>query len=274
MGNINLNKKQLLEVKNIVSIMKQDGMDYDLFKAFYSYIAPKLYGEPMFRDGITERGTRRMAFYPQHDAIIGAYSFLEKWSDRNADCFDDFSEIKDKELFKMYLKLYALSHEVEHGYQKGIAAGVVNCGTHEVTEGYKTILDLFSKDDSILPHPIRDMRRHISLLAYKKNENLFVLERNANVDSYEFIAQLASAMGDEEIYKGFDMARRTFLKAGYIEDNMGSFYETYKKTFMLDKYKKIFGNQSYLELLDDYEKVRLGLPVLEEVRQDVLKLRF
>ena len=81
-------------------------------------------------------------------------------------------------------------------------------------------------------------------------------------------------MGDEEIYKGFDMARRTFLKAGYIEDNMGSFYETYKKTFMLDKYKKIFGNQSYLELLDDYEKVRLGLPVLEEVRQDVLKLRF
>jgi hypothetical protein len=274
MGNIILNKNQLLEVKNIVSIMKQDGMDYELFKAFYSYIAPKLYGEPMIRDGITERGPRKMAFYPQHDAIIGSYSFLDKWSERNSDCFDGLSEIKDKELFKMYLKLYAISHEVEHGYQKGIAAGVVSSGTHEVGEGYKSILDLFSKDDSILPHPIRDIRRHISLLAYKKNENLFVLERNANVDSYEFIAQLAKSLGDDEIYKGFDIARRMFLKAGYTEDNMGSFYETYKKTLMLDKYKKIFGNQSYLDLLNDYEKVRLGLPIEEEVRQEVLKLRF
>ena len=64
------------------------------------------------------------------------------------------------------------------------------------------------------------------------------------------------------------------LPVGYIDSNMGSFYETYKKIFMSYEYKKIFNDMSFLDLLSDYDKVRLGLPVEEEVRQDVLKLRF
>lgn len=271
MGNIQLTKEQLVQVKNIVSIIKQDGMDFDLFKAFYSYIEPRMYGEKIIRDGITERGTRKLSFLPQHDAIIGSYSFLEGWTERNLDSFEG---VKDTELLKKYMKLWVLAHEIEHAYQKVIASGNKNDVSWQVSEGYKGILYLFSKDDSIFPHPINDIRRIIALIAYKKNENLYVLERNANVDSFEFIAGLALQCGDEEVFKAFDMLRKYYLKAGYLDDNMGSFYETYKKIFMTDKYNKIFRDQRFLELLDDYEKVRLGLPIEEVVRQDVLKLRF
>ena len=271
MGNIQLTKEQLVQVKNIVSIIKKDGMDYDLFKAFYSYIEPRMYGEKVVRDGITERGTRKLTFLPQYDAIIGSYSFLEGWTERNLDSFEG---VKDAALLKKYMKLWVLAHETEHAYQKMIACGNSKVPSWHIAEGYKGILDLFSKDESILPHPIKDTRRIISLLAYKKNENLFVLERNANVDSFEFIANLALQCGDEEIYNAFDKVRRYYLKAGYLEDNMGSFHETYKKIHMIDKYNKIFEDQSFLELLSDYDKVRLGLPVEEEIRHDVLKLRF
>ena len=275
MGNIQLTREQLVQVKNIVSIMKQDGLNYDLFKAFYSYIEPRMYGDKLIRDGITERGTRKLTFLPQHEAIIGSYSFLEGWTKRNEDCFDDFVNIKDKELFKMYLKLWVLAHETEHAYQKVCAAGLAeSCKSEVVNDAYRCLLDLFGKVDTILPHPIRDTRRIVSLFAYKRNENKFVLERNANVDSFEFISYIAGQCGDEEMYKVFDEARKHVLPVGYIDSNMGSFYETYKKIFMSYEYKKIFNDMSFLDLLSDYDKVRLGLPVEEEVRQDVLKLRF
>ena len=76
-------------------------MDFDLFKAFYSYIEPRMYGEKVVRDGITERGTRKLTFLPQYDAIIGSYSFLEGWTERNLDSFEG---VKDTELLKKYLK--------------------------------------------------------------------------------------------------------------------------------------------------------------------------
>lgn len=266
-------KDDLLKLKSIVEQMKEEGINFELFKKFYYVISPKLGDEELIQDRIREKGLISMRFYPQYSSINGSYNFLDNWSEANKNCFEDFCNVKDTELFKLYLKLYAISHEVEHAYQKLCASGIFTSGSEQVNALYRYLFDLYSKQDTILPHPIRDVARIVSLALYKKNENQFFVERNANVESFDFVSKLALECNDEEIYEAFHEGRKHVLPVGYIGSNMGSVYDTYKNMKRLRAYK-FYSNQEALDKLSDEDRVRLGLPISEDVREAVLNLKF
>ena len=56
------------------------------------------------------------------------------------------------------------------------------------------------------------------------------------------------------------------MKLGYINSNIGSIEETYRKTLMYRKYKKIYED---LEISDD-ERIRFGFNISDETRNKLL----
>ena len=71
-----------------------------------------------------------------------------------------------------------LTHEVEHSYQYLIGKEVVPASCKMLQQGYKCLSELLVPKDYILPRPIKQVRRVISVISYKRRENEFLLETN------------------------------------------------------------------------------------------------
>lgn len=274
MSTCRVTKEKLLEIKKLVEEMKCIGLNYENYKMFLHLITPRQGNIPLLKDKIKEHGNTRIVFVPESSSIVGTFDKANVWAKNNLDAFDFIYNVKDKKTLELYLNLFTLAHEVEHLKQYLCGKGTLTTGAREVDYAYQSLLDLFIKDQSIIPNPVKNVRKAASFFVYKANENQYVLERNANIEAFDLLGKIAYSCADEEMVGVFDLIRRYFSQIGYLDDTNGSFYETYKKIFMLNKYKKIFRNSDILEIMDDYDKVRFGLPVDKKVREDVLKMVF
>lgn len=275
MANIKLSRDQLVHAKELVELMKKEGTNPEYMNEFLNLLLPRLGGVTAIKNKVKTNGAGNLKFIPGANSIVGSYSILDKWSYFNSKDFGEMFKVKDLETLRIYLLIFALAHETEHSYQALAGSGRKSTGIREVDDSYREIINLFSKVDTMIPRPIKQTRRAISLMAYKKNENAYVMERNANAEAFDFVSLLGKTCGDEEIYHSFDKARRSVLIHGYTKDTKGSICETFKSILMEKKYYEIF--RYYVEdkyAIDDYDKVRFGLPVDSEVREDVLRLRF
>ena len=70
-----------------------------------------------------------------------------------------------------------------------------------------------------------------------------------------------------DIYNMFLSLKNKFLKLGYVDSNIGSFEETYRKILMYDKYLKISKELNICEK----DRVRYGLNISEVTRKKVLE---
>lgn len=159
-----------------------------------------------------------------------------------------------------------ITHEIEHSYQYLMAKGKVNAPCQMIQSGYQGIFALFNRNSSIIPRPIKETRELISYLLYKKNENLYILERNANLEATDLLCQLALFTGRDDIYKIFNEMKNTFMSVGYTDDNQGNLKETYQKILMYDKYKKFYQENN----MSEEDKIRYGLNISEQTRARIL----
>lgn len=275
MANIKLNRDELLKAKELIEIMKFEGTNSEYMKEFLNLLIPRIGGVTCVRNKVRTNGVDNLKYVPVANSIIGSYSRLDKWSYLNARDFGELFNVKDLETLRIYLMIFALAHEVEHSYQGLAGSGKQSTGIRVVDDSYRELINLFFKVDTIIPRPIKQAKRAVSLMAYKKNENSYVIERNANAEAFEFISLLGQRIGDEEISRAFDKARRQVLIHGYVHNTQGSICETFKSILMEKEYRDIF--RYYLDdkyAISDYDKVRFGLPVSKEVREDVLRLKF
>lgn len=160
-----------------------------------------------------------------------------------------------------------ITHEIEHSYQYLMAKGKVNAPCKMIQAGYQGILALFNRNTSIIPRPLKETRELVSYLLYKKNENFFILERNANLEATDLICQLALFLGSDDIYKIFNELKKAFILIGYTDDNQGSLKETYQKILMYDKYKKFYQETD----MSEEDKIWYGLNISDQTRARILK---
>lgn len=134
--------------------------------------------------------------------------------------------------------------------------------------GYKGIFDLLLPDNNIIPRPIQESRKIISLILYKLKQNYYILERNANVECTDLLCKLSSYMERDDILKVFVDMRSKFMCIGYRENDKGNLEETYKKILMYDRYKKFFEDVN----MPEDEKAKYGLQISEQTRQKILEM--
>ncbi len=228
------------------------------------------HGKPLIKSVIKEKGRETGVFRPDSEAIYICIDKLNNWLDVNSKDLVEYFRCGDIELLKPYLVLMLLTHETEHSYQYLIGEGIVNAPCKILQQGYKSLFDLMKKQDDILPRPIKQTRRAISLISYYRRQNEYLLERNAQFDSLSLMWEIAFHNGHDEICSIFDRMKNTFALAGYTDNVDGTLINTFKNIYMGDKLKKF--DYDY-ENIDMIERFRLGLPVDESTRGRILALK-
>ena len=269
MSNIINNKNDLIILRNNLSKLKNKEINTNTLEYILLNLIPKNNNKELVYYNINDKTPVTAEYYPQFNSISLNPNNINKWLNRNVSDFNKYIPNTTNKILKTYLLLYIISHEIEHSYQHLMANKIID-SPNIISEGYKNIFDLFSKDNSIIPNPIKKSKKLLSLYLYKSKENDYVIERNANIESMDFISKLAKLNNQLEISYLFEDFKNLYLKLGYKESNIGSLEETYKKILIYNKYKKIDKNNN----LSEYEKSNLGLNINEDTRIKILNKKM
>lgn len=269
MSHILDNKVDFSSLKKVVEGASTKSIDVATIENDLEIIIPKdTNGKKLVSSDIRENGFITAAYIPEGNYLKMASNKVEAWVQNNINNLKENFFIKNVELFRGYIYLYLLAHEVEHSYQKQIALGKINVNNSIVQGAYYHIFRQLKKENSLFPRHISEIKKLIAKTNYRKKENEYVLERNASLEGYDLAYRLANHYQNAEMIRAFYCLRCFICKLGYKSSTEGSFSETYRAMLMQDKFDKIIANDT----LDAEEVVRYGLPVTEETRQKVLSL--
>lgn len=260
------NKGQLLIMKDVLNYLQNNELSKTYLEEILKELLPKNNNELLVNYNIKEKGLVTSQFQPSTKSIDISLNKINTWLENNIKDFINNYKVNDINILKSYLVLFILSHEIEHSKQYLIAEGKIETPCILLKDAYKGLFELLNPKETIIPRPIKDTKRRLSLFLYKLKENYYVLERNANIESMSLISQCALYNNNEDIYNIFDDMKNIYLKCGYIDSTMGSVEETYRKILMYNKYKT-FTHQIGFSVQD---KIRYGLEITEEVRNKVL----
>ena len=271
MGHIVHSEEDSKYLCDLVYDIKDNGFDKEKIESILERIMPRdKEGNMLLKYRVSDKGIHTAIFIPQYEVIEVSIKRLNSWLDVNTRDLAEMYEIDDKELLRSYLILMVLMHEVEHANQYLISLGKVETPCMAIKDAYSILFDLMKRKDYILPRPIKQVRRAISVISYKRRENEFLLERNAQFDSLGTLSNIAFYNEHMDIRGLLLDMRSVFATAGYISNTDGTLINTFKDIHMKDKLKKIKHDYEDMDMMDRY---RLGLPVDQHTRERILALR-
>lgn len=268
MGHIITDDSDISYYSELVYDIKDNGISIEKIENIIDKMIPRdEEGNLLVRYIVRQKGRNTAIFLPKYHVIEVSVDRLKEWLEINSKDLAKMFKVENDEIFRGYLILMVLSHEVEHAYQYLIGFGKVDAPCKMIQQGYKTLFDVMVPKEYILPRPVKEVRNTISLICYKRRENEFLLERNAQFDSLDMISKIASYNGHEEIGGMFDRMRNIFGTVGYTDNKDGALINTFRDILIGDKLRKL--DNDY-EGLDMEERYKLGLPIDEETRKKVL----
>ena len=271
MGHIVKSEEDSKYLCELVFDIKDNGFNKEKVESILERIMPRDEDNKLLvRYNVSEKGNTTAIFIPKYEVINVSIKKLNEWLDNNTKDIADMYKVEDAELLRSYLFLMVLMHEVEHANQYLIACGKVEAPCLAIKDAYFTLFDLMRRKDYVMPRPITQVRRAISLLAYKAKENEYLLERNAQFDSLGTLSNIAFYNEDIDIRGMLLDMRSIFAIAGYTKNTDGTLVNTFKDIHMGDKLKKIHHDYVDMDMMDRY---RNGLPVDQHTRERILALR-
>lgn len=271
MGNIVHSEEDSKYLCSLVYDIKDSGFDKQKIESVLERIMPRdKDGNMLLKYRVSDKGVHTAIFIPQYEVVEVSIKKLNSWLDINTRDLAEMYEIEDKDLLRSYLVLMVLMHEVEHAYQYLISLGKVEALCIAIRDAYSILFDLMKRKDYILPRPIKQVRRAVSVISYKRRENEFLLERNAQFDSLGTLSNIAFYNEDMDIRGLLLDMRSVFATAGYSNNTDGTLINTFRDIYMVDKLKKINHDYEDMDMMDRY---RLGLPVDQHTRERILALR-
>jgi len=269
MSNIIKSQNDISIIVDIINSIDVDEISKSDIEELLKMMLPKENANLLIKYDIREYGLNAGIFRLKTETIAFSLNKIEVWLSENIKSFSQRFEVKDINMLKRFLYIFLIAHEIEHSYQYLMGKGIISSPNKVIEMGYKGICDILNPREYIIPRPIKETREYISKFLYRINQNFYVIERNANIESTDLLCQCSMHMDREDMYKLFNYMKKTFEKIGYMESVIGSFEETYRKILMYDKYKKLFEVIN----MSEEEKIRFGLGIKEETRCKVLSLK-
>ena len=259
-GGFVMEKEKMLKIREVIEEINRKGINEEAFQAL----------DPLLNTGniplcFTTVNPKAASFNPNYRTILVNIKKMIYWVDEMVKQSLDYFYISDVNLLKSYLVVYVLSHEVDHSLQYLIGKGDMEGRFPFNHEVYKDLFDILIPRKYIIPRPISLARDTYRFFKYQKNAYDYILERNASVEGYDLVANIAREVGEAEIVDYMISCRNTFMLIGYAQDGTGTLKTTYSGLKMMSKYNKL--NIPEMSLLD---KCREGIEVTEDERQLVL----
>ncbi len=269
MSNIIKNKDTLLLLKDIINNYDKTNLSKSYIEEILRELIPNKDGNLLIKYKVKDSGISIAKFVPEYESINININKVNEWLDKNTGSFLKEINTCDSNTLRNYLFLFMITHEIEHSYQYLMGKGIIESPNDVLKNAYNGLFDLMASKDYIIPRPIIQTRRIISRVLYKANENFYLLERNANIESMDTVSKVALFNDREDVFKLFLCMKNIYTRCGYTDSTIGSIEETYTKILMHDKYKKFYKKIN----IDEKEKVRYGFNISEDTRKKVLKLQ-
>ncbi|MBQ7140436.1 MAG: hypothetical protein IJO32_02910 [Bacilli bacterium] len=175
------------------------------------------------------------------------------------------SNMKKEDLFNNFV-LHTLIHEVEHVYQHLIGNKYIEFPYQIIVEAYKDLTELKISKDTNPIYALMMIKNYFKQI----NKHGFLLERNANVESYDILYKVAKYENNSELQKFIKMQENTYLKYGYNGFYNGAIEESYKKTWQKSLYNALPKDED----IPIEDRVRYGLSIDKDTKEKVLKNKF
>ena len=260
-------REEILNLKKYLNDLEDANIDvYVLYNILHDIIPKSENGTDLVGIIVKENGNTPAAYIPRNNTIIISKNGFSNVVDSSAEAIGQATGIHEISRLKTYYRLFALLHEVEHGYQFMIARDKIPFKYSEVKEGYKNIINRLSKGSYILPRPITEIKHTIAYFKYQKNAYDYVLERNASIEAARDICQIADSNNETDIKDAFDILKSSMEYIGYEDDTKGCMYKTHKELLLSKEYNRIHRDVFY-----DIERKRFGPEIDEDTRNELLK---
>ncbi len=263
---IDSNKDSLLKLKEILSIVQKSDLNKSDLEYSLQLLLPKKNDQNLINYQINNKNKHAAFFNASPSRITIFLDATNKWLNKQVIDFLPILKSSDEKALKNYFLIFVIAHEIEHSYEFLMSEGIVNAPNDILKKAYKGIFDLFIRTDSIVPQPIKRAHRIISRSLYRKKQDFYLLERNANIEGADLICRLALFDNREDIYELFKIIKHSFERCGYINSCKGSIEETYHDLLLYRKFKKFNHN---IELSSE-ERIRYGFSIDEPTRIKVL----
>ena len=258
-----MEKNELLEIRNIIEDIKNNGVNEKYIKEIYKYLGNK--NIPLI---FNNKIVNTAHFTPKFNVISVNLNKSKDWTKQVINDSIDSFEVSDIKLLDSYLYVTLLAHEIEHSNQKLIADNKKEPNYEYKKQAYHDIFDIMLKKDYIIPRPISLVTDLVRFIIYTKNAYDFILERNATIESYDVTSKIANLTEDKDILDYMLSSRNAFMLMGYNDNSEGTLKYTYDKLGMMNKYNRlVFPNDISL-----FERAREGLELTEDESNKMLRL--
>lgn len=255
MSNIIKCNNDLLMLSDDIKYIEKHGISKHHIKSIMKRMMPNDYINYIVSNKQYENSD--VAFIPTKKIIEINMNVLESIGNKGFNLIKNDYNLKNEKLVKSYLFLIVLSHEIEHAYQFLMGENLADSPNKTIAQAYKDIYDIVMK-----------RKFTIAKIIYTENQNKLLLERNAQIESYDLILKCAKYNNRQDIYDAFNDLNFGWTTIGYKKNNKGSIVDTYFSLSLFNKYQELNFDLD----ISEEEKIRYGFPISEETRQKLLKL--
>ena len=228
-------------LKQMISVIKIDCfVEYGIYDENY-----KIYQKGgLYYDTVTYKMI--------HVYMNGLNSYLQSYYK----CMEEDFNITPSNEIMAYILIDTLAHEVEHAYQDFIGKYKSQSPIPLISSAYKGLFDIIKNEEN----------NSKLLLKYFINCNNLLLERNAQIESFDLVMQCSKYANQETIYNAYKEWIKGWILLGYYKNNKGSIYETYDYLGLKDKYDSFNCEVD----ISEEERIRYGLPIEDSTRKRLL----
>ena len=183
-------------------------------------------------------------------AIICSVKGIVKYSNVYLNNLEKDLYLYDANLFRSYLCLLIILHEIVHYYQFNDSKLL-----NSFSDKYSFMNDFYVDYTNFLDKN-SDRLFNYRFKKYIKNEYNYFIERNASVEALYMLKDVCNVANNELMDDYISNLILDYEGIGYRTYH-GSIYNSYKDTFRLRKFKKIYNDYN----VDFLSKLRYGLPL-------------
>ena len=266
MSHIIRSNDDLLMVNEVFEMLSKDKIKSSLLEEVVKMLLPKdNEGNLLVGYELSDKNGGFNRYSLSDNCLRLSVDEMYKWVDINGDVFVKQFGVNEIDLFRDYVMLLILVHEIEHSYQYLMAYDKVDAPCSVVSGGYRLIIDTLCGYGYDQMGIVDKVRNRVAFNRYNKNDGRYVIERNANVEAFDLLQQLAILNEHKEMEQVFNVFRNLMGIWGYRYNNRGSFEETCRDMMII----KEFNNLDHSYELSQIERFRYGLPISKESRDKI-----
>lgn len=253
------NEEIIKQISVLMDLMRKNGINKEILEETIKIMLP-IYVNHNIKCKFSEKKSSAIYFHLPDEVIHLSISNIDIWVRKYIDkMMLRYPNCNFEELYS-YVIIYLLNHEIEHAHQYLIGKNIINVPYQIIVNCYKQLFDLAL--NSNIKNTIQKLLYWLDLKLYNG-----VLERNANLEAFDTLYQLANYENNPNMINMAHQEKKRIIRAGYDELYNGAVERTYKNVLIFNKPIKSEG-------ISIEDRVRYGLPIDEYTKKKVLNYEF